>query len=371
MNRLHDALEACLRGLDEGQAMDAVLELHPGFATELRPLLEASRLARAEGYAAFSAEIKLRGRARLLERGRELRNRKSEPRRQYIPMWPRVALTLGLVAVLVLTSTGLVSASSGALPGDQLYSVKRTWEDVQLLFVPPTPERDLLESRFEQERLDEIGELLGQRRAAPIAFSGLVMKQQDGRWLVSGIRVSITGSTSLPARPIAAGEPVVITGLTRIDSTVEAQGVRLLQPGSSLPPLQPSDTEGEVPNRGYSPTVPSEQSSKISQARQAYQFSGVVESMQAGAWRINGQLVYPDQATFIGSVKVGSPVKFEGYYNADGKFVVTQLMVEFTPAQPRERPADGSAKDAGDSSGGEGQDHGGGGGEGTGGGGGD
>lgn len=352
MNKLHDALETCLRGLQDGQGMDAVLRLHPEFAEELRPLLMAAEHARAAGSFSIPAEITRRGRARLMARAAEGRKPKPQRGGRFFPAWHRAVITLGLVGVLVLSSTGLVSASTGALPGDQLYSVKRTWEDVQLFFVQPQAQRELLESRFEQERLNEIGDLLGMGRTAPITFSGLVMQQQDGRWLVSGIQVSITSSTNLPAGAIGAGEPVVITGLTRNDSTVEAQGVQLMQPGSSFPPLEPSGNEDQPAVSAPGLTVSGSQSSPAAPSQASYTFTGIVESMQAGTWRINGQPVFMDQATIIGSAKEGSSVKFDGYYSTDGRFVVTRLVVQASPAQQRVTPGGDSSKGSGGSGGG-------------------
>ena len=140
-----------------------------------------------------------------------------------IPALPRLAITLAVVAIMVLTSTGLVSASSGALPGDQLYGVKRSWEDLRLLLALQPRDGYLLESEFEQERLDETEGLLASRKVASIAFSGVLMQQQNGDWVVSGIPVVIDSQTTLPSAPLTPGAPVLINGLTRPDGSVLAQ----------------------------------------------------------------------------------------------------------------------------------------------------
>ncbi|MBI3739338.1 MAG: hypothetical protein HY258_09865, partial [Chloroflexi bacterium] len=170
-NKLYDALENSLSALEQGQELDAVLARYPDLAAELRPMLETSLHARTMSGVPVSGDVQRRGRSRLLQRAAEMREAKKSKRR-IIPMFPRMALTLGLVGVLVLSSTGLVSASSGALPGDQLYPVKRTWEGVRLLFVFNPGGRDLLESQYEQERLDEIDELLAKGRSASVIFAG-------------------------------------------------------------------------------------------------------------------------------------------------------------------------------------------------------
>jgi hypothetical protein len=274
----------------------------------------------------------------------------------------------------VLTSTGLVSASSGTLPGQQLYPVKRTWESVRLMFVFSPEQRDLLESDYEQERLNETSALLGRRLAAPISFSGLLSRQPDGTWRISGIPVLVSASTTLPAVPIADGAPVTVTGTTRGDGLVEAMQIQVLEPGSALPPLRPSEhNDGEVsgsqvdsggspgPAPSVTPQVSQSHSSGSDSGRNSYQFSGVVESMQGNAWRINGQPVYMDTAKIQGNIRPGSIVKFEGYYGADGRFIVTTMETDSSSLKPKhggngsDQPSDGSGgSDGGGDNGGDG-----------------
>lgn len=338
MTRLEEVLEEGLLALENGQTIEDVLARNPAEAEALRPLLEMASAARAAAPAELPQSVQEKQRIQLLARAADLRTSKARKRRRAIGPVLRYAMSLALVAILVATSTRLVSASSGALPGDQLYSVKRSWEDLQLFLVFQAEDRQLLESRFTQERLDETHLLLSQGRSAPISFSGLVMHQQDGTWLVSGIRVAITASTIMPSRPIGASEPVMITGVTGTDGTVVAQNVELLQPGVALPPLQPSGSEAEETHGGTpastgQPTsIPPIVSTPLpSIQQQTYRFTGVVGAMQASTWVINGQALYVDQAQIIGNVRVGSIVTFEGYYSADGRFEVTQIDVNWTP----------------------------------------
>jgi hypothetical protein len=340
MNRLYDALESCLSALEEGETVETALAGFPEVRAELQPLLQAAMAARTAALTDAFEAVKLRGRARFLQNAAQLREARVPRRQRSIPALPRLAISLSLVTILALTSTGLVSASSGALPGDQLYGIKRSWEDVRLFFVFQPQDRALLSSQFEQERLDEIDNLLAKRQAAPIRFSGLVMKLQDGTWLVSGIPVSVSALTTMPSGPVGEGDPVAITGVTRSDGVVEAQSVLLLQPGVSLPPLQPSEHEGEslvltpqVAPAGTASALaqPSDQAQLSSDREHSYVFTGVVESIGGSSWRINGQAVYLDPAAKIGSVNMGSVVTFEGYYGADDRFVATKIEAQSNP----------------------------------------
>ncbi len=345
MTDLYNALETCLQALEQGQTPDSALARYPEFAAQLRPLLEVSLRARTSSGHPIPDEIRRRGRARLLQHAAQLASRRA-PRR-LIPPWPRLALAFGLAAVLLLSSTGLVNASSGALPGDRLYPVKRTWESLRLLLVFHPEERELLESHFEQERLDEIDELLIRGRTAPIAFSGLVTQMQGEQWRVSGIPLRITASTRLPQAPLSEGSPIAVQGMTRPDGVVEALEIRLLPPGTLLPPLEPSEEEHEEEEgrEAASPSpVPLSTPPTTEQERKTHQFTGVLQAIQGNVWTINGQSVYVDQARIKGKITIGALVEFEGYYDASGKFIVTKIELK-SPAT--DKPRDKNESEAG------------------------
>ena len=367
MTELYDALEKCLEEMAAGTSLETALGRYPRLASELRPLLEAAGMARQAGRIQVPAEARRDGRLKLMGRVHEARPA-GRPRR-ILPVFPRVALTAGLVAVLVLTSTGLVSASSTSLPGQQLYPVKRTWESVRLWFAVSPQERDLIESGYEQERLDEISELLGRRISAPIMFSGLLSRQADGQWLISGIPVEVTSGTSLPAAPIVQGAPVTVTGMTRLDGVVEAHQIQVLQPGASLPPFEPSErneahdsedgedgAHGAVPTSQPAPDATRQASPQPASTQTTYQFSGVVQSIQGDRWTINGQPVYVDSAQIDLQVTVGAIVRFQGYYGEDGRFMVTTVEPYSAHSGDRHNGSDGSGDH---SSGGEGESEGG------------
>ncbi len=305
MNELSEALSNCLRAIEQGQRLETVLEAYPELESELRPLLEVSVLARSSRQLIILDDVKSRGRQRLLRRAAEMRESKRSSTRRIIPIFPRAAIALAVVGLLALTSTGFVSASSGALPGDQLYPVKRTWEGLRLFLVFNPEQHDVLESEFDQERLNEIDELLGKKQTAPITFTGLVSTQADGHWLVSGIPVSVTAASLPSTAAISEGAPVSITGITRSDGVVQAQEVQLLQPGGLLPPFEPSENNetngrGEQEDANVTPTPVAAVTPGAAGpgSQKSYQFSGVVQSINNNAWVINGQTVQVDQAQY-------------------------------------------------------------------------
>jgi hypothetical protein len=77
---------------------------------------------------------------------------------------------LAAAAVLVLVFAGATSAAASSLPGDPLYAVKRTSEDVQLALTFDEVARMELLARFADRRLEELAEVAKTRpSSAPTA----------------------------------------------------------------------------------------------------------------------------------------------------------------------------------------------------------
>jgi hypothetical protein len=146
-----------------------------------------------------------------------------------------VAVTLAVVTALFVSGTSLVRAASTTIPGDNLYPVKRTWEDVLLLFTFNLQQRDALEVEHENERLQELHELFAEGRDEDVDFSGLVTSQNGNEWLITGIPVVISAQTELQGQGIVIGSPVHVEGHTQGDGVVFADKIELLPPGAKLP----------------------------------------------------------------------------------------------------------------------------------------
>ena len=306
-SNIYDVLEACLQSIEHGANIETLLANYPQYADELRPLLKAALSARAMPLPSPSASGMRRGRSRFLQKAAEMREAKvpSRSRRSVIPLFQRLAITLGLTSALVFSGTGLVSASSTALPGENLYPVKRTWEDVRLLFVFNVDSRDALESQYEQERLHEATKLLAEGRHVTIQFVG-VYKQVNGKDYISGIPVLFSVDAPKPSN-ITDGVAVAITGRTNADGFIVLETIALL----------PS---------GY--TVPVGQSVGGEDGEDKFKIEGVIDSLQGTVVKIDGQTVYLDNAQIQGLLKLDVKVEAEGYYAPDGKFIVTVIKVK-------------------------------------------
>src|SRR5512138_1119202 len=215
MNNLYEVLEICLQDIEQGADVDTVLLRYPEVADELRPILLASRNASSLAVPAPSTEVARRNRARVLQRAAQLREARRASRRVWFASLRRIAVTLAVVGILFASGTGLVRAASTTVPGDQLYPVKRTWEDVLVLFAINAQQRDALEVEHENERIQELQELFAEKRSAKVEFAGRVTNQSGTNWMVAGIPVVISAQTELQGQDIVVGSAVQVKGHTQ------------------------------------------------------------------------------------------------------------------------------------------------------------
>ena len=250
MNNLYEALEICLQDIEKGADLESVLFRYPDLADELRPILEASAGAKNMAVPAPSPDVVRRNRAKLLQHAAQMReaNVKSS-RRVWFASMRRLAVTLAVVALLFVSGTGLVGASSNTLPGDNLYPVKRTWEGVRLFFTFNPMEREALEVEHENERLHEVQEVLAEGRSTEVDFNGLVTSQNGNEWVVANVRVLISDQTELRDRGIGVGSPVRVRGITQGNNIVLAERISLLSSDEKLPDVDDShESEGDNEN---------------------------------------------------------------------------------------------------------------------------
>ncbi len=254
MSNVYEILEICLQEIENGVDIDLVLFRYPEHADELRPLLEVSVNARSIAIPEPSTDVIRRNRSKVLQHAAQMREAKapSACRLWSVPL-RRALVTLIVVGVLFISSTGLVRAASTTLPGDNLYPVKRTWEDVNILFTFNVQTREALAVEHENERLDELKNVFAAGRSVPVDFSGLVTRQNADLWLVAGIPVAVSTQTELPTQSIVVGNAIHVLGLTQKDGAVLAQRIELLSAGTPLPEVQDDNSfELEQENSGES-----------------------------------------------------------------------------------------------------------------------
>ena len=221
---LTDLFEECLAELEAGLSIDEIIASRAAFSDDLRPLLETAGAARTLHPADLSRAAQHRGRTRLLVQAERLRREK--PRRARTWNWPRLALQLSAVLVIIAISlTSLVAASAQSLPGDQLYSVKRVAEGAQLNAAGEGG-RDNFEDTLRERRIGEIEALLRLRRSAPVAFEGVLTEMTDTIWTIAGLETTVSDETALNGN-ILPGMYVEVHGRTTADGRLIADKVYL------------------------------------------------------------------------------------------------------------------------------------------------
>lgn len=343
---VYDILETCLSEIEQGVDVDTVLFRHPEHADELRPILEASVKARAMAAAQPSADVVRRNRAKVMQRAAEMREVRVKPSSSHVWLASlrRLAVTLAVVMVLFVSGTGLVGASANTLPGDNLYPVKRTWEDVLVFFAFDPQQREALEFEHENERLEELTELLAEGRSEQVGFSGYVTRQAGTEWRVSGITVSISSQTVL-LQPVTLGDAVQVDGVTQMDGTVLAERVSKLPADTQLPQGNDNDAEIEQENANGSDTEMEENSNSGNENESPVieetsipgmeseptieSFEGTLESIDSKnvLWVVSGQKLDVRAAEILGVPVIGATVNVEGFLGADGVFIAMKIEV--------------------------------------------
>jgi hypothetical protein len=234
MNKdIYDILESCLQDLEKGVEIEDVLSRFPDHKKELRQILNAALKAKNKAVPAPSQAGVVRGRVRLMQKVVEIKQEKSATRKHAIPFFQRIAISFAVTATLLLSGTSLVGASSTALPGQNLYPVKRGWENIRLFFTFTEEHRNFLELEFEGERLEEIDELLSNESDDDhhlVDFSG-ILTIVNGMPYVSTVQVLFPADAQLPQE----GTALHLTGWTTEKGYVEIISFEILPPGSVIP----------------------------------------------------------------------------------------------------------------------------------------
>ena len=324
MTNLFDALEFCLQEMERGAEIESVLARFPEYAEELRPILKTAAKAQKMAVITPDADVARRSRARVMQHAAELRESRVSSRhpRNVIPLFQRLAISFGLAAIFLLSGSGLLSASASALPGEQLYPVKRGWENIRLFFIFDSEARALLEDEFENERLHEVNELLAEGRHEVIEFAGVFM-QVNGIAYISGLQVILPQGIPVPAN----GDAVIVSGQTNAQGFVEIISLQVLPTGSVVPTGNP--LEMEIEETPPSPeTDPGSGNEETEPAPAQYEVSGTLQVISPNTLIINGMTVYLDDYLLGQTLCVGMEIEVNGYYAADGRFIVQDLIVK-------------------------------------------
>jgi len=339
MNNLYDILEICLQEMANGVDLATLLERYPDIAAEVEPLLSTASIAKLVAVPVPSLDVLNRNQAKVLRRFDQVWD--AQPvARNWFPSLRLSAVAFMLLVIFLISGTSVVRAAYNSLPGDTLYSVKRSWEDASLFFTFNGQARENLEIEYRAERLEELNQLFTSGRTAEVDFFGVVTGQLSDEWRVSNISVIVSAQTELPKQAIKNGDTVHIFGVTRGDGFVLADKIDLISTGAVSPDQNTNDDQSgtqqsfatsEPGNENDSSEIetatPEIETPQPTVAPKIEKIEGTLISINQNNWKVNAFLVDVSSAEIVGTPAVGAGVKAEGYFAPDGLFIALQIEI--------------------------------------------
>lgn len=168
---LDEIFDVCLDRLADGESIEECLDDYPEYRERLQTLLDAAQTALASATSVTPGpDAKEKGKARLR---RQLEAENAPHRRvRWLPArLPRpvaVPMAAVLVLALVVLGVGSIAAVTAAdtVPGDSLYWIKRTKENVMLTFSRSDTGKAQAHAELAGVRAEEMRELIDQGRIA-------------------------------------------------------------------------------------------------------------------------------------------------------------------------------------------------------------
>ncbi len=233
-------LDESISALQAGIPVEEILAEAPEYAAQLRPLLFAATVLADPNPHLVPEERKSALRAVYLQQAAELPaeqpptfsekaqavfriiRRRSTPKAVLSDL-ATVIVTVVLTLLMALLLLSYVAQT--ALPGDFLYSLKRSSEAVQLGLTFGEAQRTSLIETFNQRRLAEIEQLIRQYRAAVVDFRGVLETKGENLWIIAGQTVFLPPDVVLQGQP-QEGDEVEVMGFLRTNEVLVADTIK-------------------------------------------------------------------------------------------------------------------------------------------------
>lgn len=240
-DRFESILDESISALQAGVSIEEVLAEAPDYADELRPLLFAASLLADPKPELVPEERKAALRAQYMAQAAELkpvtpsfgekfaavsRIMKRRLTRKAV-FNDLVTVSITVILTLIMVALVLSFVSRDTLPGDFLYGVKRISENTQLIFTTNNENQAQLEDTFNQRRLDEIEQLIQQKRAAVVQFKGTLETKGENLWVIEGHTIFLPQDVIIEGNP-EEGDTIEITGFLRTNNVLVADTIKNL-----------------------------------------------------------------------------------------------------------------------------------------------
>ncbi|NJN97637.1 MAG: hypothetical protein HC875_27935 [Anaerolineales bacterium] len=236
-------LDESISALQAGIPVEEILAEAPEYAAQLRPLLFAATVLADPNPRLVAEERKSALRAVYMQQVADLPaqkpptfNQKAQAvsriiRRRATPKGVLSDLATVIVTViltLLMTLLLLSFAAQAAVPGDLLYSLKRSSEAVQLGLAFGEAQWTGLNQQFNQRRLAEIEQLIQQDRAAVVDFRGVLETKGENLWIIAGQTIFLPTDVILEGQP-QEGDEVEVMGFLRTNEVLVADTIRVIK----------------------------------------------------------------------------------------------------------------------------------------------
>ena len=234
------AVDECISQMRAGATLESCLAHYPQYAEDLRPLLRTAQELHTLAVPQERIESVQAGRQRLLNayaKKAAVRQPVSESsilrfiqrilikltRKDDLDMKlvTRFALALLLVVGLMVGGGITATASARALPGDTLYPLKLSLEDLNLFLANNPQARQQLELQYQNTRQQEVQSVIQLGRQTDVHFIGVISAINPDRWTIGGLSVELDGETKIVGTA-AIGSIVSVAGETTPDGSILA-----------------------------------------------------------------------------------------------------------------------------------------------------
>ncbi|MFC1933867.1 DUF5667 domain-containing protein [Chloroflexota bacterium] len=166
-----NALDECLeRLLTGGATIEQCLQSFPEQADALKPLLETALATKGTIAIQPGPEFRDKARYQFYSALRETEHKKSRPLFSW--RWQsRWATVVAAVLALLLAGGGTVTAASGSMPDEPLYTVKLITEQARLVLTPSTLGKAELYARLADKRVAEIVHMASKNKPEQIELT--------------------------------------------------------------------------------------------------------------------------------------------------------------------------------------------------------
>lgn len=225
-------LEDCLDRISKGESLESCLEKYPEQSAHLKELLilagnihqlpipAARPSAVASGKQKMLAELQAVQQPQPVSSFNFSRYIKQTISfllgKEDFQMKPILRPIIALLLVCVIGGTLAVNVSARSIPGDSMYSFKRTWENLRLAFTISEKTRTVLEEQLKLERHQEIQTLIENHQKAVLQYTGVLRAMKAHQWLVDDLWVKIEDRLIIEGHP-KVGDLVEITIETEED----------------------------------------------------------------------------------------------------------------------------------------------------------